>query len=1270
MNKTKIKNFSIWARRNLIEVVAYRMRFLGIDESGIKPEMDGSTDDLKLYDMGTSKPAEVAKYDIQKRINLTNHIKEYQEKSDYKTAYENTVEEIAYTWFNRLIAIRFMEVNDYLPSGVRVLSSKSGKSEPDIVTKAEEVASDQDFDISSEEIWKLRDDNQLDELFRIMFKEQCKKLHKILPELFSNSKDDYSELLLPISFIDKDSFICHLVADIDEDDFNIAKEGQVEIIGWLYQYYNSEKKDAVFKAMSEKVKVSKENIAAATQLFTPDWIVRYMVENSLGRLYIDKRRTEGVYADGRGLDELSWEEYEEQRQNTEKYIAEEMGWKYYLPEATQTQEVRKQLEELQVQRRELEVEKIRFIDPCMGSGHILVCAFEVLMQIYLARGYTERDAAQNIVRNNLWGLDLDKRAYQLAYFAVMMKARQYDKRLWYRIENNEFDAHLYHLSHFQDLPNFKYANLDEPIKSFVEQFDNADTYGSLITVQADDEIDKALDEFQGTLDLTFGHMEHLMQLYKILSQRYDVVCTNPPYMGTSNANDVLKGYIEKKFPDSKSDLFAVFIEKCSQFAKSNGYYAMITQHAWMFLSSYEKLRTKLQTKTTINMAHLGARAFDEIGGEVVQTTAFVITNSHVLNYYGVYERLVDGSNENEKCSLFLDGTHKYIANASVFKKIPGNPINYWLSENFIALLSQKEKIGQKYDSGSGLSTSDNDRFLRFFWEVANDRIASGKDDNKKWYLFHKGGEYRKWYGNLYYVVNWENDGQEIKYWVTHNPKDPNTTSWSRRIFNTHLYFLEGITWSVISSGNISFRAIDTNAMISNAAGGIFGFSSTNDRDNFMAALNTKIWTKVFSTINPTLNYSSGIIQKAPCPTTVSNELASECIRISKEDWDSFETSWDFKEHPFVKWSKELWDATAIGATMQHYYGGHPKVSCPLELCYLLWQGECNDRRAKLKANEEELNRIFIEIYGLQDELTPEVEDKDITVRPADLQRDMRSFVSYAVGCMFGRYSLDREGLVFAGGDFDKVYWKHKGQAALDENGEPIGGGYAGISLADYCYPRFWSEHGEPYNTKLLSFAPDADNCIPITEEQFFEDDIVTQFADFVKAVFGEEELEKNLRFVADNLGIKGNGTAREKIRQYFLKEFYKDHCKVYQKRPIYWLFDTGKKNGFKALCYIHRWTVNTVGDVRIDYMHKLQRLYRNEIIRLKENIDAGEEIAKSQKRLEKITNQLQETEEYDAKIGIVVAARAEIDLDDGVKVNYDKVQVGSDGKHYQILAKI
>ena len=651
-------------------------------------------------------------------------------------------------------------------------------------------------------------------------------------------------------------------------------------------------------------------------------------------------------------------------------------------------------------------------------------------------------------------------------------------------------------------------------------------------------------------------------------------------------SEKLSAFVKKNYSDSKSDLFSVFIEKCSALTKTNGFQAMITQHAWMFLSSFEKLRIKLKSADIINMAHLGARAFEEIGGEVVQTTSFVISNRHIAGYAGTYCRLIQPTTQQGKEDMFLAGEGRYVAQQDNFVKGPGGTIAYWLSGAFIELLSQEDTIGKMHESGSGLSTADNERFLRYLWEVSAEKVANGNEAGKKWYQFQKGGEFRKWYGNLWYVVNWENDGAEIKYWVTHNPKDPNTTSWSRRIFNTHLYFQTGITWSVISTGATSFRCIDENSMISNAAGGIFTFDDKNARNYFMAALNSKVWTKIFGTINPTLNYSSGVIQKAPCPQIVETPLAIECVEISKKDWDAFETSWDFQRHPFVRSTPSIADA------------------------YAKWSEECDDRFNQLKDNEEEINRIFINLYGLQDELTPEVEDRDVTVRRAELQRDVKSFISYAVGCMLGRYSLDIDGLAFAGGKWDQ--------------------------------------------TKYRSFAPDKDAIIPICDDEYFTDDIVDRFVEFVSVVYGNERLTENLKFIADALG--GKGQPRDVIRNYFLNDFYTDHLKTYQKRPIYWLFDSGKKNGIKCLIYMHRYQPDTIARIRTDYIHELQSRYRTEIADLEDRLEhaAASERVKLSKQLAKIKDQELELRKYEEKIHHLADQMIEIDLDDGVKVNYAK----------------
>lgn len=1229
MNKPQIKNFSVWARRKLIETVSYRMSLIGIFENRIAEALPQSTADLKFYDIGTGKPAEVKGNDIKYRNELVSKIE--------RDGYKSTVDEIAYTWFNRLIAIRFMEVNDYLPSRVRVLSSlDSEKNEPDIVTEAVSVADENGFDISADEIYRLKDDNKADELFGKMFEFQCIQLYDCLPELFQKSAN-YMEMLLPVSYTDKDGIIYHLVHDIPEDDFNLEKEGQVEIIGWLYQYYNTEPKDAVFAALKKNVKISRENIPAATQLFTPDWIVRYMVENSLGRLWLD------------GHSDCS----------------AKSEWKYYLEEAEQEESVRAQLDEIRKEYRALNPEQIKFIDPCMGSGHILIYAFEVLMQIYMSCGYSERDAAQLIVKKNLYGLDIDQRAYQLAYFSVMMKARQYDRRFLTRnIKPN--------LAHFQGLASVQNAYVTGAIKEFAEQFENCDTYGSLTEMHEINGLDEALNDFSGVIDMDFSTTERMMTIYKALTQKYDVVCTNPPYMGGSGMSAILSDFVKKHYPDSKSDLFAVFIERCGELAKANGFYAMITQHAFMFLSSYERLREKLLHKTTVNMAHLGARAFDEIGGEVVQTTAFVNYNSHIKDYKGTYARLVDVNGENEKKEKFLSGECRYTAKQENFSKIPGAPVAYWVSTKRSNQFSKQ--IVSEINCKTGLICGNNERYIKAWYEVniTNinfhcDSLKSTKFYTEKWFPYNHGGEKTKWYGGHIDIVNMFDDAKQMR-------NEPNAM-----LRNSDFYFKRGITWNRVGSGK-KFAARQA------LSGFVFddvspsGFVYDNPKYNYLLGyMNSIVFNDYLQLFCTALKTEIGHIQKVPFIYSekgngLISTIVENCILLCRENWDSFETSWDFKKHPLVSvisdqlpviGTDHLTLTTDNSKTTDHY----PLTT---EHYYKEWEKECNDRFNTLKHSEEELNRIFIDIYGLQDELTPEVEDKDVTVRKADLQRDIKSLVSYAVGCMFGRYSLDREGLVFAGGDFDKVYWKHKGIAALDENGDPIGGGYASLSQAPYQYLRF-KEDKDPDKVPFLTYAPDYDNCIPITDDNYFgEDDIVKKFADFIKAVYGEETLEENLNFIAEALGNKGK-TSREVIRNYFLNDFYKDHLKTYQKRPIYWLFDSGKQNGFKALVYMHRWNADTIGNVRVEYLHKTQKIYMNELDRMQDIIDNSNdtrEVSAAKKAKEKLTKQLKETKDYDASMAHLANMRIDIDLDDGVKVNYEKVQTDSEGKNLGILAKI
>lgn len=1202
MDKPAIKKFAIWARNKLIADTKYRAGLVGVTETTVAEPLPQSTESVQFFDVGLPQPYRIEGDAVTQRQRFVAELnKETAKQGSYTAAYQTVVDKVAYTWFNRLIAVRYMEVNDLLPSRTRVLSSADGRAEPQIVTSPFDAVLDY-TPAEQQQIAQLKNDNQLDEAFRLLFLKQCAALGDCLPRLFEQV-DDYMPLLLALSFTDKDGVVCHLVNDIPESDWleEDNKGGAVQIVGWLYQYYNTEPKEQVFANLKKNIKISKENIPAATQLFTPDWIVRYMVENSLGRL---------------------WSEGHPDFDKSE--------WKYYLDEAPQEPQVAQQLAELRKGYAALTPEDIKCIDPCMGSGHILAYLFDVLMQIYRSAGYTDRDAAASIVEHNLYGLDIDDRAAQMAYFVVMMKGCQYDSRFLRR----HLNPHVYAIQESGELTTDALGRLgkqESTARALLDGFKNAKEYGSIlqpkVTLAELDALQEQLREVDGASDmgsltdqLVAGQIVNvlypLIEQARMLVQKYDVVVTNPPYMGGSGMNARLSDYVKKYYPDSKSDLFAVFIERCAQMDKRGGYQAMITQHAWMFLSSFEKLRAKLQLIDTVNMAHLGARGFDEIGGEVVQTTSFVMRSSHTKGYKGTYCRLIDGDSEKAKAEMFVSGENRYVAEQDKFSKIPGSPVAYWVSENFIGTFLRGISIDSisKY-TGSQNITANNEKYLRYIWEVVNTEVGT----NTHWAVYIKGGTYRKWYGNIELVVDWSDSAREF---YKNNP--------TSNLLGKPYRFREGITYTELTSGTNSFRYLPAIAIFDKKGPCIV---DVQHRSYCLAFFNTKVAVEYFKLLNPTITLQVKDVKNTPIIFDDAymqdvESIANSNVELCRKDWDSFETSWDFAEHPLVKWSHDLWDATSIGATMAHYYHGErPEVSCPVELCYMLWQGECNDRFAKLKANEEELNRIFIGIYGLQDELTPEVEDKDVTVRRADLGRDIRSLISYAVGCIFGRYSLDQPSLAYAGGDWNP----------------------------------------DQYHT----FLPDADNVIPITDEEYFTDDLTGLFVAWVKKVFGAGSLEDNLAFIAKALGVKGT-SPRAVIRNYFLNGFYADHVKIYQKRPIYWLYDSGKQNGFKALIYMHRYNADTSGLVRADYLYKMEQVYESEIARMDDAIanGASREVAQATKRKEKLVKQLKECKDYDDRLGHIALARIPIDLDDGVKVNYEKVQTGADGKKQAILAKI
>lgn len=1202
MNKTAIKNFAVWARVKLMEDIRTRLGLLGITEDGISDPLPASTNEVKYFDIGADHPVSIKGKAIHQREQLAEEIRKAVKESNYQSAYRNFIESSAYDWFNRLIAIRYMEVNEYAPLDVRLLSSvEPGKQDPDLVS----TPFDGSLEYSESETqqilaWKEQHDNN--KLFRFLLFKICNQLHEVLPGIFE-ARDDASELLMRQSFIDKDGIIHHLVNDIPEEDW----KDQVQIIGWIYQYYNSELKAEVF---AKKEKVTKDELPAVTQLFTPDWIVRYMVENSLGRLWIEHLR--GLNPD---VDE--------------KETADKFGWKYYLPEAKQEPEVEQQLAKIREEYAVLKPEDLSCLDPCMGSGHILVYMFDVLEQIYTSVGYSEREAAKAILENNIYGLDIDDRAYQLAYFAVMMKARQYNRR----ILTSGIKAHVYSIQESNGITKNQLQEMGENLspeekskalsqaEKLVEFFHDAKEYGSILNIP---EMDWNLlrrfampEETLGQTSLNWNQeaSERLMQLIdqgEVMAKKYWVVCTNPPYMVLSSGNGKLCEYASKNYSQSKYDLFAVFIEKCSKSVYRNGFQAMITQHSWMFQPTFKKLRQQILSDAIVNLIHLGARAFDEIGGEVVQTAAFILLNSKINNHQGIYIRLIDLSGEQAKENAFFEEKRIYICNQSAFALIPNGTIAYWITRAMIKNFDY-DPISKYALSDGQTKTGNNEKYLRNVWEIEKGKFGK----NNKWVPIAKGGVFRKWYGNIDSVIDWTISARR------HYREDH-----VARIAPEYIWFRPGISWNHIGSRVFAARYLPENALFETAAPTIF-FNDDQLLFYVIGYLNSKVSNEILKFINPTLSTNVGDITQQPIiidkgKTNRIVILSKQAISNSKNDWDSFEISWDFTNHPLVTYKSGA--GYADGPMEQWQYR--------LSDAYHSWEMDAEARFNQLKKNEEELNRIFIDIYGLQDELKPDEEDKDVTVRKADLGRDIRSLISYAIGCMFGRYSLDKEGLIYAGGD--------------------------------------WKSVQDVYKT----FLPDQDNVIPITDQKYLDDDVVERICEFLTVVYGPDTLEENLDFIAKALGNKGL-TSREVIRNYMLNDFFKDHCKTYSvtgsgKRPIYWLFDSGKENAFKSLVYMHRWDADTTGRVLL-YAQQIQQKYETEIRAIDmmlDHITDARQKSTEEKRQEHLKKQLEELVDYEERLEHMANERIAIDLDDGVKVNYEKVQTDRNGKKYQILAPI
>ena len=1167
MDKNAIKRFAVWARTELIARVSLKGVEYGITEDNIE---DTNADSVggKVFTTDEKKQRQALIAEINDK------------------GYEQVMEEVAYTWFNRFSALRFMEVNGYLPSHVRVFTDEENNFKPQIITEAIHL----DLDgLDMEKVYELKDAEKTEELYKYLLIVQCNALNKILPGMFQKIAD-YTELLLPDNLLREGSVIQQMIELIPEDDWKDA----VQIIGWLYQYYNSEKKDDVFAALKKNVKITKENIPAATQLFTPDWIVRYMVENSLGRLWLEG------HPDVK--ERLLPTEEEQSAYAAGNRDPEDTKWHYYLEEAEQEPEVQTQLAEIRKEYAALTPDQLKVIDPCSGSGHILAYMFDVLMKIYESYGYTTREAVASIVENNIYGLDIDDRAAQLAYFAVMMKARQYDRRFFSR----GIQPHVYAIVESNHVDKFAvdyFCNGDMKLTvamdTIISELHDAKEYGSILTVTPQDwsalyeRFAEITEDINISRETALRELLPLVQVGEALAQKYDVVVTNPPYMGSSGMSAKLSDYVKKNYPDSKSDLFSCFIEHGNGIIKRNRFNCMITMQSWMFLSSFEKMRAKaLQTKTITNLMHME----NMVMGIAFGTAVTIFRNNAVKGYKGTYNQIKLQDIENDTPKQFpIQGNRFAQVSTDNFSKIPGSPVAYWVSKAVLDVYSRAKLLGNIASPRTGMTTGDNNRFLRLWFEIEIPKAkfdAKDADDartsGKKWFPYCKGGGYMRWYGYNEYLVNWENDGFEIK-----NNIKPNGLK-AASVRSESLYFKKLITWSAVTSGSFSCRLCEGGSLFDSGGSSIDVHGETL---YILAILNSVIGQFYLDISNATINYQPGDIAGIPVVFPEGNEPTQrieECVDIARKDWDSFETSWDFQHHPLLR-----------------------KVPTIAE-AFTQWQTECDGRFNQLQANEEELNRIFIDIYGLQDELTPEVEDKDVTVRKADLGRDIRSFISYAVGCMFGRYSLDEDGLVYAGGEWDA--------------------------------------------SKYVSFAADKDNIIPICDDEYFEDDIVGLFVEFVKTVYGADVLDENLKFIADALG--GKGQPKEVIRNYFLNDFYKDHCKIYQKRPIYWLFDSGKKNGFKALIYMHRYQPDTIARIRTDYVHEQQARYRTAIADLEQriaNASAGERV-KLNKKLTTLQAQDTEIRTYEEKIHHLADQMISIDLDDGVKKNYAIFQ--------DVLAKI
>ena len=1227
MNKSSLKIFAIEARKELMEKMRTRLEILGINKNGIeKAKVIGKEVEVK----GTLYPKE--SYD--------SLIRKYKQ-----VGYEELIEESAYTWFNRLTALAFMEANGYIEE--KMIFNNGVKNEPTIIDNYYEFEFFKNLDSDlQKELNNLRDENtpnSIEKLYSILMEEKCEDLSNIMPFMFKK-KGTYSDILFPTGLLMENSLLVRLREEIGE-------EAPIELIGWLYQYYNSEKKDEVFEGLKKNKKITKENIPAATQLFTPDWIVKYMVENSLGKLALEST----------GINE-----------NLKN------NWKYYIDS------------EKEENLEKIKIEDIKILDPAMGSGHILVYAFDLLFKMYENLGWSTKESVLSILKNNLYGLEIDERAGQLASFALMMKAREKFSRLFSVLKREEnFKLNTLILEESDSLSErikkrIKDNNLNN-LNKIIQEFEDAKEYGSILKLESIDKeiLEKEFNILKESFNnneqetLIFNEeeiiidineelelIESLIKQHIILTNQYETVVTNPPYMGGKGFSPKLKTYVEKNYKDSKSDLFAVFIERCNEFTKKNCYTSMITMQSWMFLSSFETLRKNIIEKTEIkSLLQLGYGVI----GIAFGTTVFSLKNSlpdeSKGNYFRMFDKIAQNIQTEDCATLFRIAKNndnfrykfdeyssenkiseniesnekgnliKFQAKQKDFEKIPGSPIAYWVSDKIREIFEKNQKLGDIGEAKVGLQTGDNNKFLRLWNEVNYNKIGynmsnseEALESKKKWFPCNKGGEFRKWYGNQEYLVNWENDGYEIKNFKNAVVRNPS------------YYFKESISCSAISSSQNSFRYYPV--------GNIFDvnlrayFLEKNKNLKLLSILNSKIFQKFGEILSPTLALNANDLDRIPIIFNSDTNLVKQNIEISKEEWDSRETSWDFEKLSLI-------DGKDLKRAYENY---------------------CNhwrDNFVQLHKNEEELNRLFIEIYDLQDEMDEKVSFDDITILKKEakiIQIDnsvpkefsiesekylynrgvslefnkdelVKQFLSYAIGCIMGRYSTNKSGLIIANSD----------------------------DILELSEKRFIVKgtDGEIRQEVESKFLPDKFGIIPITNEKDFSNDIVEKIKEFIKFVYGEENLKDNLNFIAEALGNKDNKPAEEIIRTYFIKDFYSDHLQRYQKRPIYWLMNSGKKNAFSCSFYMHRYEPLTVARVRADYLIPYQEMLENKRKFIERQLSDDDISVKEKKNIEKqlkeLDTLLKELREYANEVKHIAEQKIPLDLDDGVNVNYEKL---------------